>query len=269
MSGEKEIQTAGIAVPRRTVPAKAEGRATGGSKNKKRQKKIIDLFRGEGVLGTEFRRISDRINWTADTSGKPTGPKQVLITSSVIGEGKSTVASFLSLTAAVYLDQKTLLLDCDLRRPMVHRLFGESLLGGVSDCLSGAMSFESCLRSTELDKLKILTAGTGVSDPTQVLTADGWADLVAEASFYFDRIVIDCAPVIPVNDAVVVGRAVDGMLMVVRAGNTQREVATRAAEIIRQSQLNLLGIVVNNIEEALPYYYNQKYYGYSYQRRLR
>jgi len=65
---------------------------------------------------------------------------------------------------------------------------------------------------------------------------------------------------------VVIGRMVDGVLMVVRAGSTQREVAERAARIMRDSRLNLLGVVLNNLDDALPYYYSQKYYGYRYYR---
>jgi capsular exopolysaccharide synthesis family protein len=218
------------------------------------------------VLATEFRRIGDHLNWSTDPAGKPTGPKHVLVTSAIVGEGKSTVASFLALSSAIYLNQKTLLLDCDLRRPAVHHLFGEALAVGLADCLSGKAPLDSCLRPTDTEKLKILTAGTPPPDPAETLANDRWPDLLAEAAFYFDRIVIDCAPVIPVDDAVVIGRMVDGVLMVVRAGSTQREVAERAARIMRDSRLNLLGVVLNNLDDALPYYYSQKYYGYRYYR---
>jgi len=270
MSAEKDLQSAERKTPRRDVSARpAQPAKSNPSGSKKQPKSMVDIFRAAGSLGTEFRRVCDRIGWVAGAAEKPAGPKQILVTSSVVGEGKSTVASLLALTAAVYLNQKTLLLDGDMRRPMVHRLFRESLPGGLSDCLSGTASFDSCLRPTDVEKLRILTAGTTVSDPTDLLSAERWADLIAEASFYFDRIVIDCAPIIPVNDAVIIGRVVDGVLMVVQAGRTQREVAGRAAEIVRDSKLNLLGLVVNNLDEALPFYYNQKYYGYRYQPRSR
>jgi capsular exopolysaccharide synthesis family protein len=225
---------------------------------------IVDIFRAESVPATEFRRICDGIGWTADLPEKPAGPKKILITSSVTDEGKSTVAAFVALTAAIYLDQRTLLLDCDMRRPTVHRMFGEPLSGGLSECLKDAGSFDSCVRTTAVDKLKVMTAGSTTGDPSDLLNAERWPDLLAEASFYFDRIVIDCAPIIPVDDAITIGRNVDGVLMVIRAGSTQREVAIRAAQMIRNSKLNLLGVVLNNLDEALPYYYSQKYYGYRY-----
>jgi capsular exopolysaccharide synthesis family protein len=270
MSAEKELQATRNKTLQPGVPARpAQPVRKSRPAKKGRPETMADIFRAEGALGTEFRRICDRIGWVADGAEKPAGPRQIIITSSVVGEGKSTVASLLALTAAIYLNQKTLLLDGDLRRPMVHRLFRESLPGGLSDCLSGTASFDSCLRTTDVDKLRLLTAGTIVSDPASLLTVERWSDLIAEASFYFDRIVIDCAPIIPVNDAVILGRVVDGVLMVIQAGRTQREVAARAAEIARDSQLKLLGLVVNNLDEALPFYYNQKYYGYRYHPRAR
>jgi capsular exopolysaccharide synthesis family protein len=143
-------------------------------------------------------------------------------------------------------------------------MFGEPLPGGLSECLKNAGSFDSCVRTTAVDKLKVMTAGSTIGDPSDLLNAERWPDLLAEASFYFDRIVIDCAPIIPVDDAITIGRNIDGVLMVVRAGSTQREVAKRAAQMIRDSKLNLLGVVLNNLDEALPYYYSQKYYGYRY-----
>ena len=225
---------------------------------------IIDIFRAGEMPATEFRRICDGIGWNPDPTGKPTGPKKILITSSLTDEGKSTVAAFIALTAAVYLNQRTLLLDCDMRRPAVHRMFAEPLPNGLADCLTGTGTFDSCVRTTSIDRLKVLTAGSIGGDPSDLLAAERWPDLIAEASFYFDRIVIDCAPIIPVDDAVTIGRNTDGILMVVRAGTTQREVAKRATQIIRDSKLNLLGVILNNLDEALPYYYSQKYYGYHY-----
>lgn len=264
MSNEKETP---VAIPgsTRPRPTPQAAKQPAGS----RKKTMIDIFRAEGMPAAEFRRICDSIGWTAGQTEKPASPKKILITSSVTSEGKSTVAALIALSSAVYLDQRTLLLDCDMRRPSIHRMFHEPLPGGLSDCLSGSATFESCVRTTPIDKLKILTAGTAVGNPTDLLTVDHWSDLIAEASFYFDRIVIDCAPIILVDDAATIGRTVDGMLMVVRAGNTQREVAKRAAQIIHDSKLNLLGVVLNNLDEALPYYYSQKYYGYHYKHGTR
>ncbi len=269
MTIQKEMEPASVNKSRENKPVRTAKPVSPGKKKGHRPETIIDVYRQDGGLGTEFRRVCDRIGWTTDTSGKPTGPKHVLVTSAVTAEGKSTVASIIALTAAIYLDQRTLLIDGDMRKPSLHRLFGHALPGGLADCLSGQSTFDACLRTTDVEKLKLMTAGTSVFDPTELLSDNRWSDLLAEAAFYFDRIVIDCAPVIPVDDAIALGRVVDGVLMVVRAGKTQREVAARAADIIREGRLNLLGIVVNNLDQALPYYYNQSYYGYRYTRRSR
>lgn len=269
MSMEKETKAARPVSSRQGPASKGSAPIVPSGKSAGAPRTILDIFRQGGAMVTEFHRIGDHLNWSADPAGKPTGPRKVLVTSALVGEGKSVVASLLALTSAIYLNQKTLLLDCDFRRPAVHRLFGETLPGGLADCLSGSASLDSCLRVTDTEKLKILTAGAAPGDPTGLLGADRWSDLLAEAAFYFDRIVIDCAPVIPVDDATIVGRLADGVLMVVRAGSTQREVAMRAARIMRDSRLNLLGVVLNNLDDALPYYYSQKYYGYHYHQSSR
>ncbi|MFC1475537.1 CpsD/CapB family tyrosine-protein kinase [Candidatus Zixiibacteriota bacterium] len=264
MPNEKETPVVAHRAPQPQPKPQAKKWTTGDRKPRSLNKTIVDIFRAEGMPAAEFRRICDGIGWTTDSAEKPAGPKKVLITSAMTNEGKSTVAALTALTSAVYLDQRTLLLDCDMRRPSIHRMFRETLPGGLSDCLSGTATFDSCVHVTAIDKLKVLTAGTAVGNPSELLTHDRLTDLIAEASFYFDRMVIDCAPVIPVDDAVTLGRIVDGLLMVVRAGSTQREVVRRATQIIRDSKLNLLGVILNNLDEALPYYYSQKYYGAHY-----
>ncbi len=245
----------------------ANRRAGQGKKNRSKAPAgptVLDIYRQEAVVGTEFRRICDNIGWVPTPGGEIHGPKSVLITSALTSEGKSTVAAFLAITAAVYLNQQTLLLDCDLRRPAVHRMFRKPFRDGVTDCLQQQASVEHCLRATDLENLKIMTAGTTVDDPTELLRAKRWAEFLEELAFYFDRIVIDCAPLVPVDDAITLGRSVDGVVMVLKAGDTQREVAGRATKIIQDTKLNLLGIVLNNLKESLPYYYNHKYYGYRY-----
>ncbi len=232
---------------------------------KKKGATILEIYRDAGMVGTEFRRVCDNIGWIPKPDGKSVGPKSVVITSAMTSEGKSTVAAFLAITSAIYLNQRTVLLDCDLRRPAVHRMFHEPLPGGVSDCLNKTASLEESLRTTDLEQLKVLTAGSTVADPTALLNTKRWTEFMDELAFYFDRIVIDCAPLLPVDDAVILGRAADGVVMVIKAGETQREVVGRATQIIRDGHLTMLGIVLNNLKESLPYYYNHKYYGYRYQ----
>jgi Mrp family chromosome partitioning ATPase len=89
-------------------------------------------------------------------------------------------------------------------------------------------------------------------------------NIVDELKFYFDFVVIDSPPVIPVSDPLLMGDKVDGVIMVVRAGSTQREVVKRAVDLLKNAAINLYGIVVNDYDDVLPYYYKDRYYSYHY-----
>lgn len=89
-------------------------------------------------------------------------------------------------------------------------------------------------------------------------------EIFEELKFYFDFIIVDVPPVIPVSDPILIASEVDSTLVVVRAGNTPREVAKRAINFLKNSKINVLGIVMNNLDEVLPYYYSSKYYSYKY-----
>jgi tyrosine-protein kinase Etk/Wzc len=89
-------------------------------------------------------------------------------------------------------------------------------------------------------------------------------EVIAEAKLYSNLVIADCAPVIPVSDPLIIGPLMDGAILVLKAGSTQVEVAKRAVEILRNAQVKLLGVIMNNMDEVLPYYYSYKYYGYEY-----
>jgi capsular exopolysaccharide synthesis family protein len=222
---------------------------------------IIDAFNSESASGTEFRRLLHNM---LNSSYLPEDARSFLVTSATTGEGKSTIASNLSITASAHRMKKTLLIDSDLRRPVLHRLFDHHREGGLTDVLIGDVKLEDSLQSTKLKNLWILTSGTHHPNPTKLFDSQKLSETLAAARFYFELIVIDCAPVIPVSDALLMGREVDGVIMVVKAGETPREVSKRACDLVRESGANLLGITLNNVKEALPYYYNYRYYGYRY-----
>ncbi len=222
---------------------------------------IVDRYDGESASGTEFRRLLHNM---LNNPLLPDDGKTFLLTSATTGEGKSTIASSLAITASIYKMRKTLLIDADLRRPALHKLFGLDRDDGLSDVLSGNAKFEDCPRSTQLENLWVMTSGTQHGNPTQLLESQKLPDLLAAARFYFELVVVDCAPVIPVSDALLVAKEVEGVIMVVKAGVTPKEVGKRACDLIREAGGNLLGVTLNNVKEALPYYYNYRYYGYRY-----
>lgn len=220
---------------------------------------IINFYNRESQEATEFRRLYSNIRKTNDNQ-----LKSVVVTSSTIEEGKSLIASFLALTIAETINGKVVLLDADLRRPMINVFFKLSLENGFSDILEGKCKINQTVKDTPISSLKIITAGRLSDSPILILNQENVRKIVEELRFYFDFIVVDAPPVIPVSDPLVIANEVDGALLVVQAGATQKEVAKRATNLLLNSNINVLGVVLNDLESVLPYYYSSKYYSYKY-----
>ncbi len=227
---------------------------------KETRKPIFDYYHPESVVATEFRRLLHNI--TRPTNGVE--HKSFLITSAMLSEGKSTVAGYLAITAAAYKKRKTILIDCDLRRPTIHKLFNLPVENGVTDLIDGTIKVEDAFKSTPLKHLWVVTAGRMKDNPTELFEGESVKQVIEQIKFYFDMVFVDCAPVIPVSDPVVLAPDLDGLLLVVKAGATQKDVVRRACDIISKSDANILGVVLNNVEGVLPYHYNHRYYGYQY-----
>lgn len=217
-------------------------------------------FDQETPYATEFRRLLQNLNGAISDKQS----KMILVTSAMLSEGKSTVVSHLAITAACQKGKKTLLVDCDLRRPTLHRLFGQERENGLVEAVVDKCKPNDVIKKTTEPKLHILTAGRSVAKPTEIFESGGVFKLLEEIRFYYELILIDCAPILPVSDPMLLAGAVDGVLMVLKAGSTQKEVAQRATRLLKDSNANLLGVVLNNLDNALPYYYNESFYGYDY-----
>jgi len=215
---------------------------------------IIRSYQTDSPVGTEFLRLFHGLVRGTD----PKEPKTYLITSATVGEGKSTAASFLSITTAS-LKKKTLLVDADLRRPAIHRFFDLSLEDGVTDVSDGAIPLAKAYKETELPHLSVLTAGRLARDP-RIYFEDGHLQrLLIEFRARFDFVVIDCAPVMPVMDTLLLAPIVTGVLLVVKAGATHRELVKEASESLKKAKAPLSGMVLNDVKEVLPYHYGHRY----------
>lgn len=219
---------------------------------------IISFYDRESPEATEFRRLFSNIR------GMNGNLKTMMVTSSTVEEGKSLISTFLALTIAENTRQKILLLDTDLRRPMINVLFKLPLEHGLADLLENKAKIPELVKNTPIPELKIITAGKIAGSPTVILNPVRLHEVFEELKFYFDYIVVDAPPVIPVSDPLIIANETDGVLMVVRAGSTPKEVVKRAVNLLQNSKIKVLGTILNNIEEVLPYYYSTKYYSYKY-----
>lgn len=223
---------------------------------------ITDYFSHESPLATEFRRLFHHVQNKHEKSDL----KSVLVTSAVTGEGKSTISACLSITAA-RKGCKTLLIDCDLRRPTLHRLFGLDRNGGMVEVLSEGLPVKSVIRKTELENLEVITAGKAIANPSELFDSRAIGAMISELKFYYDFAFVDAPPVIPVSDPMLLAQELDGVILVVKAGSTPREVVERAVEIMKTNATRVLGAVLNNAKGSLPYYYNYSHYHYDYSPR--
>ncbi len=225
-----------------------------------KSRSIVDFFSLDSPFANEFRRLLLKIS----TPPAETELKSVLLTSAMISEGKSTICSLLGVTAAKQNGLKTLIFDCDLRRPTIHKFFALEREPGLSDILVDGYNPKEAIRKTGIDKLDVLTSGTSHNQPAEVFDAETIGYLIDELKFYYDLILVDSAPILPVSDPLLLSKKVDGILLVVRAGATSREIVERSTDIISSARDRILGVVLNNADNNLPYYYDYRYFGYSY-----
>ena len=222
---------------------------------------VTDLYGVESAIATEYRRLLHNIRKKIDKAVI----KSVMITSAVGGEGKSTISSLLAITAA-RKGLKTVLMDCDFRKPTVHKLFGMSRGKGMTDVLAQGLPIKSAIKKTEQEFLDVITAGRPTPHPSELFDSRAIASIVEELKFFYDFAFVDTPPVIPVSDPMLLAPEMDGAVLVVMAGATAREVVRRAAEIMHSNTSNLIGVVMNNSNKSLPYYFDYTKYRYSYDR---
>ncbi|MDD3225153.1 MAG: CpsD/CapB family tyrosine-protein kinase [Clostridium sp.] len=185
----------------------------------------------------------------------------ILVTSSGPGEGKSTITANLALTVAE-TGKKVLLIDCDLRKPSIHKKFNISNNRGISNLLIGQHKFADVIqRYTE--NLYVLTSGTIPPNPSEMLSSRKMKAFLEEARKTFDFIILDTPPVIAVTDAQLLSTMVGGVLLVVASGQAEISATQRAKELLEQVKANIIGVVVNKAEvhSGKNYGYYHYYYG--------
>lgn len=185
-----------------------------------------------------------------------------MVTSSMRGEGKTTVATNLAIALARNKQRRILLVDADLRRPQIHTLFGFSRRNGFAEILRGDLKVRAAYKSTRVDNLMVITGGRSNRSPSKLFEARKTAEILRELKADFDIVVFDFPPTIPVSDPEMVGKEMDGILFVFLSGKTPREVGQRGVSILKSAEANILGVVINDLSEVLPYYYRYKYYKY-------
>ncbi|WP_251106640.1 tyrosine-protein kinase family protein [Alloacidobacterium dinghuense] len=184
--------------------------------------------------------------------------KKVLITSTIPREGKSTVAANLACTFARKKQQRTLLLEGDVRRPSLSQLFGLRGMLGLCDWLHGNDKSVSNIYHLEDLDLWIMPAGIATDNPLELLQSGRLSAMMSQVTSLFDWVIIDSPPVLPLADTSVWSRLADGILLVARQGTTEKRQLQRGLEALDHQKL--IGALLNGSQSSGPndyYYYRQ------------
>jgi succinoglycan biosynthesis transport protein ExoP len=194
-------------------------------------------------------------------------PQVILVTSALPREGKTTAAVNLAVTLA-QLGDRTLLMDSDMRKPGIRRALnmttGKDM--GLSSYLAGVCSLDDAMiLHPAIPNLTVLPTGPVPPSPADLLSSHRMGEGIAELRRQFKFIVIDSPPIMAATDAVILSAQTDGVLLIVRSGETPKEAFTRARDLLAAVKARLLGVVLNAVDSSAPdYYYSYRYYPYAY-----
>lgn len=179
--------------------------------------------------------------------------KVIQVSSAEPGDGKSTCIANLAMALA-QSGKRVLLLDADLRRPTIHQLFHARHEIGTADVLSGEIQLANAVQASPVTNLWLLTAGNHPHNPAETLASARFDHLLTEARSEFDYILVDTPPLLVVSDPCIVAPRTDGLLLVVRTNKNSRLALRQAGQLVRQNGMNLVGVVVNAVQNPAGEY---------------
>lgn len=200
-----------------------------------------------------------RTSLLLSSAGNP--PKTILITSSQPGEGKTTTAINTAISLA-NLGVSVLLIDADLRRPSIHRQFKLTQPRGLATYLSSKVALDSVVYSTPMPNLKLLPCGPIPPNPAELVASERMRELIQTAAQHYDHIVIDSPPLMNVTDPAILSTLVDGVILVVQAGRSTRDLVRRAKQDLCTVGAKIFGVVLNNVDLKREGYNDYYYYRY-------
>lgn len=234
------------------------------SESRKIASHLVTHFDPKSSVSEAYRALRTSLLFSRVSTVQPDGTKLGSlfgITSSAPKEGKSTTISNLAITVAQG-GQKVLLIDCDLRRPVLHAVFGYNKEPGITNYLVGRAIIDDIIRTSPIRNLDVITSGTIPPNPSELIGSERMKEFLAEMQKRYDLILIDTPPVIAVTDGQIVSTLVDGMLLIISSGVTQTELAKRSKELILKVGGKVIGLVLNNFDISNTYGSYYKYYRY-------
>ncbi len=241
--------------------------------------RLVIHYAPKSVLAESYRSLRTNIQFLSYEQEA----KALLFTSSSPREGKTTTIVNLALTMA-QSGNKVLLVDADLRKPALYRIFGLEKEQGLSEIILSKRHWRECVKTVTdiitgelgmsdiilmpgIDNLHIITCGTIPPNPSELLNSDNMDDFIDSIKKEYDMVLFDCSPVLPATDSAVLGRKIDGIVLVYAVGNVSRSSLKRAKAHMDNVKVRVIGIVLNGMRsdvsaDFLDYKYNENYYTY-------
>jgi capsular exopolysaccharide synthesis family protein len=242
------------------LPKLLKGQGTGAREGRV---ELVSHLQPQSQISEAFRAL--RTSLLLSQADRP--PQVILMTSALPREGKTTAAANLAVTLA-QLGDRTLLVDGDLRKPGVSRAMSMSgsKYAGLSSYLAGVSTLDLItVQHPGISNLSIIPTGPVPPNPADLLSSHRLSDMVVELRRRYKFVVIDSPPIMAATDAVILSVLADGVLMVVRSGETPKEAFTRTCDLLTSVKSRILGVVLNAVDAGSPdYYYSYRYYPYSY-----
>lgn len=217
-----------------------------------RQRKLITLLDPRSPISEAYRTLRTNIQFSSVDHQL----RLLMFTSSGPGEGKTTTTCNTAIVAA-QAGKKVLIIDADLRKPTVHYTFRVPNTVGLTSVLASQRSLDEAIQTTEVPGLDILTSGPIPPNPAELLGSKAMSNIIEQLKERYDQIIFDSPPVLAVADAQILSTYMDGVILVIHAGNTSRDLVIRAKQQLDTVQARVIGVVLNNkkLEHEHEYYY--------------
>jgi polysaccharide biosynthesis transport protein len=230
-----------------------------GNPERRPQGDLVTLSSPKSTASEAYRGIRTSILFSA----ADTAPRAILVASAAPMEGKTVTASNLAITM-VQAGNRVLIIDCDLRRPRLHRIFDVPRDRGISNILVGNCTIDEATVHAAIPRIDIIPSGPVPPNPSEMLGSQNMTHFMQTVRDRYDLIILDSPPITAVTDTVILSRLVDGVLLVIRAGETHREIIKNSINLLQAANARILGAILNGVEMGRDSYYYYQYYYYYY-----
>ncbi len=221
--------------------------------------RLVVVEDAQSFISEAFRVLRTNLHYA-----NPDAPlRRILITSAAPNEGKSTMAANLGVILAK-AEQSVLLVDSDLRRPVLHQIFNQRTTPGLTSFLAGDAVFEAVITKTGIPNLSLVPSGRIPPNPAELLASRRMREFLETATERYDTVLLDSPPVLAVTDASALASMMDGVLLVVGSGAIPQAAVSRAKDQVEAAHGRVIGVVMNRFDarsDGYSRYYYRRYYG--------